>query len=41
MSPVQTAPVAPIDRVPELVVVFPSLVVFAARAAVPVLTLIP
>ena len=41
MSPVQTAPVAPMDRVPELVVVFPLLVVFAARATVPVLTLIP
>ena len=41
MSPVQTVPVAPMDRVPELAVVSPSLVTFAARATVPVLTLIP
>ena len=41
MSPVQTVPVAPIDRVPELAVAFPSLVTFAARATVLVLTLIP
>ncbi len=29
------------DRVPEVAVTFPSLVTFAARATVPVLTLIP
>jgi hypothetical protein len=27
MSPVQTAPVAPIDKIPELAVAFPALVV--------------
>ena len=41
MSPVQTAPVAPIDRVPELAVVFPPLVAFADSSVVSVLTLIP
>ncbi len=41
MSPVQTVPVAPMDRVPELVVMFPSLVMLAARAMVSVATLIP
>ena len=41
MSPVQTVPALPMDRVPEVVVTFPSLVTFAASATVPVLTLIP
>ena len=34
MSPVHTAPVAPIDRVPEVAVSFPSLVMLAAGLAV-------
>ena len=41
MSPVQTVPVAPMDRVPEVVVTFPLLVTLAASATVSVLTLIP
>ena len=41
MSPVQTVPVAPIDKVPELAVMFPSLVALADSSVVSVLTLIP
>src|SRR3984957_16198431 len=40
-SPVHTAPVAPIDRVPELAVSFPASLIWSAVFAVVKLTLIP
>ena len=40
-SPVQTAPVAPTDRVPELAVSLPASLIWAAVAEVVKLTLIP
>ncbi len=40
-SPVHTAPVVPIDRVPELAVSFPASLIWSAPLAVVKLTLIP